>query len=996
MSAAGLAGVYAIPPGGGFLDDLARGLCRAYPPETLARTKVYLPTRRACRELTEAFLALPGPAGLLPAAYPLGDVDGDDLAFLAAEPALAAVEATTDLPPAVSPIRRNFMLARLAQAKHRAEHGTDLPLAAAMRLAEALVRFLDELAIERVEPETIRSLDAGGYAEHWRRVLAFLEIVLEAWPALLKEEDRMDPAARREALLDAQAEAWTLAPPQTPLIVAGSTGAAPSTRSLMTAALAAPLGAVVLPGFDSALDAADLEAVLETPTHPQHAMACALRDMKIDVGTVRPWPGDRDSDSVPRVARRRLAAEALRPATRVAAWADLPNGAFAAATPGLVRVDAPNEDMEARAIAIFLREHAEQPGARVALATPDRTLARRVAAELRRWDIAADDSAGRPLAETAVGAFLRLVARAFRPGAGAVDRLALLKHPLAGGGMGRARFRRRARALERDVWRDEALQRRATSFDAAATALETTGRRDHGQLARFARHVAGLAAPLVALGNDEPRAFGAFLAAHIAVAEAFAATDAAPGDRNLWQADDGEAAADLLADALDAADAAPMLRAADYADAFDALAAGAAVRPRRGEAGGVAILGVLEARLGRYDAIALSGLDEGVWPRAPAADPWFSRGMRREIGLSDPDRRVGLSAHDFAQHLAAPHVLLARSQRRDGAPTKPSRWLERLAAALKATGDAPIERGGQKHLNWAAGLDPELPAIVIPDPAPRPAVSARPRRLSVTRIKLLRDDPYAVYARHVLGLRALKPLDPPPSPADRGRIVHAAFEAFYRAWPESLPDDIAAELRATAEAAFGDLAGDPAIAAFWRPAFDRAVLWASDMERARRRDLQVARVEAEVRGEATLDAPAGPFVLDARADRVDRLADGALAIVDIKTGAEPTRAQLLDAREPQMPLEAAIARYGGFGADRNRAVRELAIWKVGGQSAPKAVAIADGAVDRALDAAWDGLSRMIAAFDDPTTPYLSEPRGIQGFSDYRALARRSEDVEERA
>lgn len=986
MTHAPLAGVFTIPVGRSFLDDLAAGLAAAYPPETLARTRVYLPTRRACRDLTAAFLNLPGGAGLLPTAQPLGDADVDSLAFVAVEPALSTVEAALDLPPALPPTERTFELAKLAQAKHRAEYATDLPLAAAIRLAAALGRFLDELAIEEVDGAAIAEIDAGQFAAHWQKVLTFLEIVLTSWPAHLAVTDRLDPAARREALLKAQAAAWAGVPADAPVIVAGSTGAQPSTRALMRAVLASPSGAVVLPGFEPATEEGDAKAIRAAAGHPQHVMLHTMKGLDRQPADVAVWPA---SPVDAAAARRRLIREAMRPARTAGAWGDLPAGALADARSGLQRVDAPTEDMEARVIAVFLREQVED-NARVALVTPDRTLARRVAAELRRWDIEADDSGGRPLGETAVGAFLRLVARAFRPGAGAVDILALLKHPLAAGGMSRPRFRRRARALEIRVWRNDVLQRQVADLADAARLLA----KDTPPLAAFADRVARLATPLTDLAASARTPLEALLAAHIETAEALAATDGDAGPERLWRGADGEAAAVLLAELLEAAPASPDLALEDYPDAFDALLDGAVVRPRPGN-GAVAILGALEARLGRFDAVALGGLDEGVWPRPPAPDPWLSRAMRAEVGLSDPERRIGLSAHDFVQHLGAPAVLLTRSGRRDGAPTKPSRWLARLEAAFAAAGAEPLGRGDVTYLEWARRLDPDLPACEIPEPAFCPPVRARPRRLSVTRIKTLQTDPYAVYARYVLGLQALQPLDPPPSPADRGRIVHAAFEQFLRDWPERLPDDIAAELARAADTAFAGYMHDAAIAAFWRPAFDRAARWAAVEERARRAALAVAHVHVELKGGAEFPAPGGPFRLEARADRIDRLVSGNLAILDIKTGAEPPKVAMKDGREPQMPLEAAIALHGAFGDLAGRATTELAIWRVGGQGDGKVVDLDAAETETAAEDAWAGLQRLIAAFDDPDTPYLSEPGGLSGFSDYRALARRSDQVEER-
>lgn len=990
MSPAARVGVYAIPAGRGFLRDLARGLADAYPPEILATARIYLPTRRACRSLVEAFLELPGSAGLLPVAHPLGDVDGDDMAFLAGDPALAAVEAMADLPPAIQPLRRAFLLATLARAKSAAAGDAPTPLAAGLRLADALGRFLDELAIERVDPQAIRNIDAGIYAAHWGEVLAFLEIVLETWPNLLAEIGQTDAVARREALLDAQAALWSAQPPDAPLIVAGSTGAQTATRALMRAALQAPRGAIVLPGFDPSLPEDALAAIREAPTHPLHAMATTLASLGVAASDVEIWPG---ADPTQGADGRRLADEALRPAATIASWDALQPGDFGEAPRNLIRVDAPNEDMEARAIAIFLREAIETPETRAALVTPDRALALRVAAELRRWGVEADDSGGQPLSETAVGAYLRLATRAFSSGAGAVDRLAFLKHPFAAGGRTRLAFRVRARALEARVWRDRDLQRFQSDFTGAAEMLKDAG---DASLARFAADCAERGAPFATLAREPDASMADLLRAHIELAEAFAATDAMAGADILWRDFDGEAAADLLANALTAADAAPPLSAGEYADAFDALLAGAAVRRPPSADRRVAILGVLEARLQGFDAVALGGLDEGVWPRQPPADPWFSRAMRREVGLSDPDRRIGLSAHDFAQHLASPSVLLSRSLKRDGAPTKPSRWLARLDAALAATGARPLAENGAPYLRLAEALDPTLDEIVIPDPAPRPPVAARPRQLPVTRIKTLRDDPYSVYARDILRLRPLQPLDPPPTAADRGTIVHDAFERFLNDWPDSLPDDVEAALAAAGEAAFAAFPSGAAIDAFWRPAFQRAAAWAAEAEPARRARLGVRRVAAEVKGEALLDAPGGVFTLQARADRVDLLADGSVAIVDVKTGAPPSMATLKDAREPQLPLEAAIVGHGKFGDHAGVAVRELAIWKVGAQSEPKIVAIADADVQKAQDLAWDGLAKLIGAFDSQTTPYLSEPDVRGRFNDYRGLARRFEDLEEDA
>jgi ATP-dependent helicase/nuclease subunit B len=1001
LAASGISGIYTIPPGADFLAALASGLAKSVPPKRLGQTKIFLPTRRACRALTEAFLEGNEAAGLLPAAYPLGDVDVDDLAFQSDIHASAAAEAAIDLPPALAATRRTLLLAQLAQAKERSEHGAEMPLPAALRLGLELGRFLDDLAIDRVPPDAINRIDVGAYAAHWQRVKTFLEIVLEQWPVMLAELDRMDPTARREALIDAQAAAWTHEPPTAPTIIAGSTGAQLGTRSLMQALLSGSAGAVVLPGFDNGVSEAGFKHILNSPGHPQHAMATALQALGLKPGDVQIWPGA-DVASSPRAG---LAMEALRPAAEAGEWRNIQPGQFSRSIQNLQRADASSQDQEARIAALYLREQLqilslEKPYPKLALVTPDRGLARRVRAELRRWDIEADDSAGEPLGQTPLGAFLRLVARACRPSAATVDILALLKHPLTAGGDDRAAFRANARALERAVWRDDRRQRQArTLADAAALLLA----QDHPELAAFAAAAGTLSAPLTQALQDGD-VLRPILEAHIRTAEAFATSQETSGAEALWLGDAGEAAAALIAEILDAADASPPLDGQDYPESFDALIENASVRNNQTAGAPVQIMGVLEARLAGFDAVVLGGMDEGVWPRPPAADPWFSRAMRREIGLTDPEKRLGLSAHDFAQLLHCPNVLLTRSQLRDDAPTKPSRWLVRLDAVLAADGATlPLATGQDYYRFLAAALDPALDAPGAEPPNFAPPLAARPRRLSATEIETLILDPYAIYAKRVLGLYPLGALDPPPSPADRGRIVHAAFEAFLKAHSETLPDDVLAAILEAGDQAFVEFADHAEAQAFWRPAFERSARWAAEREIAHRRSIALAKAHAELTGEAVFNAPGGPFKLTARADRIDIGEDGALAIIDYKTGTPPGKAAIASAETPQLPLEAAIARHGAFTDGDGKtlaglATDILAIWQLAGRDGGKITAIEGESAATALDLAWNGVQRLIAGFDYPDTPYLSEPRTAFGeaprFSEYRALARLSNDVEE--
>lgn len=964
------AGIYSIPAGVAFVDALARGLMdeAAGDPLALSRMVVLLPTRRACRSLRDAFLRLgEGRPMLLPRLMPLGELDEEELLF-AEEPAGAEV---LDLPPAVPPLRRQLMLTRLVQAMGPARGGRAPSVDQAARLAAELARLLDQVQTEQLDFARLKDLVPEEYAEHWQTTLRFLEIVTEAWPRVLAEEGWVDPAERRNALLRAQAQAWRQHAPSHPVIVAGSTGSVPATAALIEVVAGLPRGMVVLPGLDSDMDPESWEAL--EPQHPQFGLKRLLDRLRRRPAEVRPWPV-----GAPNRPRARLIAEAMRPSATTDAWRHLDLPDAEAALEGLSLIEAPGPREEAGAIAVLLREALEAEGRTVALVTPDRALARRVAAEMRRWGVEVDDSGGRPLALTPPGVFLRLSAGMLAEDCAPHPLLAALKHPLAAGGVAAPEFRRRVRRLEREVLRGP---RPEPGFAGLRRAL--------GGDDPLARWVAGLeedASELADLMARPVAPLADLLRAHVAFAEALAADDRQPGAERLWRGEDGEAAARFVADLLEAAAVLPEVPGRDYPALLETLMAGQVVRPRWGGHPRLHIWGPLEARLQRADRIILGGLNEGSWPPEPDADPWMSRPMRQDFGLPSPERRIGLAAHDFAQAACAPEVVLSRAVKAEGSPTVPSRWLLRLDAVLQAAGLSK-DRLRAPWLDWFAGLD--RPDAIRPHgpPAPRPPVAARPRQLSATRIEAWMRDPYAIYAQYVLRLRALDPIDADPGAADYGTIVHKALETFFRAHPRRLPPDARERLLACGREAFRDVLDRPGVWAFWWPRFERIAEWVAGHEAEAGAD--VAERFCEVRGELEFDAPGGPFRLTATADRIDLLADGTLGVIDYKTGAPPSAKEVKAGFAPQLPLEAAIARAGGFRDIPAKPVARLRYWRLsGGDPAGKETSAGEDAEALAAEALAN-LKGLVAVFDRAETAYEARPRPDKAprFSDYEHLAR---------
>ncbi len=982
-------GLFTIPAGTPFLDALASALLAAHggDPATMSSVRLFLPTRRACQAMADAFLRVSdGRALLLPRLEPLGDIDPEDWH----EPSSAAA-AAADLPPAISQTRRQLVLAQLVLKR-----GDTTP-DQALKLAEALGQWLDQVQIHGLDPGDLAHLVPDEYAQHWEKTLDFLKIVTRFWPQILQQQGVMDPVERRRAIIDSQIQAWQAAPPDTPVIAAGSTGSLPSTAALMRAILDLPQGSVVLPGLDTGLAAAAWDALPDG--HPQKGLGELLQSLDRLPDNVAPlshgplshgMKSDRHAERR-KEGRAALLRDALMPADLST---PLEQGAPAGdGLTGLTEVVTPGPEAEARVIALRLRMFLDETAGgteTAALITPDRGLAKRVAAELKRWRISIDDSAGEPLSESAPGTFLRLVAGAALSHFEPVPLLALLKHPLcAVDGMA-------VSALEtlalRGIRPDQGIGGLRAALDPAMHP-----KADPEMLAAAGALVDRLEeamAPLTALASqDEPIAgLNIWLTAHVEAAEALAATADTEGAARLWAEESGEAAAAAIDGLLAAANDFEDLRARDYPAVFEELTASVTVRPRYGKHPRLAILGPLEARLQCPDLAILAGLVEGTWPPEPARDPWMGRPMRKDFGLPLPEWRIGLAAHDFCQAMAAPTVMMTRAEKVAGAPTVASRWLGRLELAARQvrglTGKNdhnPLREGAADWLAWAEALDHNGKVDVILPPQARPPVEARFTDLSVTGVERWVSDPYGHYAAAILKLRALDPVDQPPDASERGSLLHEVLHRFIGSIGGELPDDARQQLEGIGRAVFGSWLDRPNVQAFWWPRFLRMVEWFVQHEAERRAVIRESKTETR------LVQDIGRVSLSARVDRLDTMTDGALTIIDYKSGTLPTAGKIEQGWPPQLPLEAAMARRS-----QDAEVASIEAWGIGGsgdggkvQKLYKETKKDPVSPVDAGEAAWEGLQRLLVQFADPDMPYLAEPRTnlAPRYSDYRHLAR---------
>jgi ATP-dependent helicase/nuclease subunit B len=1012
------ANVRTIAPGVSFLGTLVTAcidgsLGIAFPTgaRDYSAATIYVPTRRAARALAHAFAEKLQPhAVLLPRIIPLGDPsDLEERAILSGE----GLRDDDSVPPAISDLERRLLLTAMIERWREsrdmaalAAAGDDFSIgggfADSFALAGDLAGLIDEFAIEGVDWSRIKNLAPGQFDQYWALTREFLEIAGGAWPAILKERGQLDPAERQNRLLKAEAERLKRDQPEHPVIAAGSTGTVPATADLLASIARLPNGCVVLPGLDMAMDARGWALVADGPRpgeaqpgHPQAALKRLLQRLQIKRESIVEIGAP-----VEALARRTALVQAsARAAEATDDWPQMRRESADAFTDGLAAVgviEAPDERLEALAIAVALREMLESDGKTAALVTPDRALAQRVSLELGRWNIAADDSAGTPLAASPLGAFARLAAQAVSADFASVAVMELLSHPCLALGSTEA-----VATLELAGLRGHDLGAGLPGLAAALDEAQDRIAHPHAPL------------PLRRLRPDAVEAARALLAAFVEALRALA--DAVEGARPLseWaglhaqalEALAGERAstgADAVAlgrvfDELRSSNAKPVLAFPDYAALFDMLVAEAVIAPAQPVQGRIKIWGLLEARLMAADRIVLGGLNESTWPPEARTDAFLNRAMRAELGLSSPERRIGQSAHDFAQGLGAPEVIIVRALSVEGTPMVASRFLRRLDAFVGEAEAKAMRRRGRTYLDLAMALDEAERMPMAERPNPKPDVALQPLSLSLTEIGTLVRDPYAIYARHVLRLQPLEPLETGVDARDRGQIIHQALAAFIKGTQAAWPEDPLAELRRLGQEGFAPYAHIESVSAFWWPVFEKVAAWFVDWEQGRRSG--VAASALEVSGAMTIPlADGATFRLRGRADRIDQMADGGLTILDYKTGNPPSAKQVKPGYEPQLTLTAAMAARGGFADVPSGGVSGVSYVKVSSNPEEKVISFGEEDILAAAQRHIEGLKMSLDRLRRGEDGFLSRraPQWVRDGGEYDHLARVKEWMAEQS
>lgn len=985
--------VWTVAPDQPFLRVLATAVAQGFPLDSgadrppLSQWTILVPTRRAARALEQAVHdAAPTRATLLPRIRPIGDIDEDALA----DQALA-----DDVADAISPAGQLHLLLTLVTRWAQANSG--LPLAAdvlasgsqAFNLALSLQDLLNQMETEEAGFAALAEAMTLDLAGHGAAILGLLHVLATELPEQLATSGLMGPAARRNLMIRREAVRIASGAQRGPVIAAGSTGTNPATRALLMAIAARPDGAVVLPGLDLALDDDAWAAI--TPEHPQAAMKTMLAGWTLPRAAVRVL-GAADG------ARVELVRLALRPAEAADGWPQ----AIAAARPqlsaarnGLQLVETKDREEEALTIALRLRQHVAESTTPAALITPDRDLARRVAVELARWNLDIDDSAGEPLSRLGVARLLVLLLDAIAAGFNPPSLLALASLPDCTLGLAPADKARALQIFEITCLRGMPAPDSLADLPrmvAAAHAAQSQERHLHPLVAAVTAEdwalveslVQRLVAVLAPFQHDPAESLDWHIA-RLQTALAALAPEAGDDDVSfrLQEILDGLRAASRWHPVTTLERAQHGLRHHLDRDM---------VRPLRSGTSQLAIYGLLEARMMEAGLVVLGGLQEGGWPAAAHSGPWFNRPTRQVMGLAQPERDIGLTAHDFTQALAQPQIMVTWPRRVAGEPVLPSRWITRLRAVLEAL-DVPAARQLDHTLpQLARRLD--APGHFQPRPRPqaRPPVALRPRRFSVTEVEKLVRDSYSIHARRVLGLSPLPGLSEDLNMALRGTLIHAALAAWSREIHTVPASESLALLVAKGRAAFAPYMHLPEVARFWWTRFERMARVMVEIEHELAQGRQ--GVVVETGGAMPFDVAGVEHVLSARADRMDVMADGMVRLVDYKSGAPPSVKQVQSGFAPQLVLEATLVSHGAFPALAGTPGVSDAVYihVGGGKEAAKLHSLAEIDVMAQSREQFEHLVRLLTQYQDSGTAYIPRHNLFMEdeATDYDHLSRRLE------
>jgi ATP-dependent helicase/nuclease subunit B len=946
--------LYNIPPSEPFLKILAAYLFEKGKEDPLALREclVFLPTRRACRVLTAELSVLHHHRPfILP-----------ELVAISNPPqTLLDLHRSKDLKPELPFFRRYGLLTQLIQKqKNNLNEVEGEGVVKSLEFASSLIEVMDEVENEAGTLENLEKIVPEIYAEHWQDTLAFLKIISQHWPLILKEEGFMTLSQRRNLIFKKLVEQWNETPPSHPVIAAGLNGSLPYVQDLLVKIKSLDQGLVLLAGLDRFIANEDRWQHL-TPLHPQYQFKKLLKKLNVSRKEIPLWSVQKNTFAVKSslAAREELVSLSMQEGELLNGQADalVDQGAL----DNLELIECASLHEEAAVIALILRSVVEEPLKTAALITPDRRLAKQVQAILKRWNLVLDDSGGTKLSKTPLGTFLELTAKFLFAKFDVITFLSLLKHPYTCCGLYPSEFKSLVRLFERVVLRGRYV---GNDLLGLQKFVQNLSLKSHAECSLLMTLIMETLNESLQEVGQHSLTLESFVKRHVRFSEALARRKNEESF-SLWQVPYGDHIRPLLEDLLKEVSSFPSDLCKDYPDFFKFFLNKHLGRLVYDSHPRLFVWGPLEARLQTADVIILGGMNEGQWPNLQKEDPWLNHSMRKSLALPSADQSIGFLAYDFSQFIMGKEVYLTRSLREEGNPTLSSRWLVRLQALLKAAKKELSLSTSKPWVWWAEELQKPPYTKTFPRPRPAPPLKSRPRQLSVTEVDILIQNPYIIYITHILKLRPLSPLGFDLDNAFFGTLIHKILDQYMHRTRRqeyeknlTLLKDIGAEF-------FAPYKDHPFALNFWWPRFEKIAHDFLSLEEGLAR--LPKKVLTEAAGELQFTLGSGEFKLTGKADRIDILSDNTCVIVDYKTGKVPLLKEIQEGKALQLPLEGAIAVKGRFEGLGNCPVKELEYWHLKTNSDEKILKLESP--QELIERALEHLKEKLTHFDKEGTIY---------------------------
>jgi len=944
----------------------------------LSDVNIILPTRRAQFELCKQFSDLLGGGALLPNITTFGEQNEEEAIFL---PPFDVEH----LPKQVSKIKRSMILAKMIEAwaikngRLPTDIGegktldTRLNHSEILALSTSLCQLIDSFLIEDIPIKNLKNIAPENLAHNWQQTLEFLDLALEAWPKILHEENKIDSVELRNIIIKRQADAAKQIFADKPVIAAGSTGSVLATSNLLKAISKLERGVVVLPGFNNKkgnIFHLLLNKEKNPSGHSQYAMAKTLAQLDFEPDEVKELAPKNIHN------RTKIIRYSMALIDESANWAKQRKQEqlnIEQAIKNISIIEAPNDEMQARSIAMasieaLTRNHS------IGIISPDQNLARRIKAELLRFGIILDDSAGTPLFQTPAGRFLRLIIATAKSGFAAVDLIALLKNQFSTFALGRADIAKIADLIEFGLLRS---QKPSDGIAALKLALKEniTGKQKYiplylnesegVEVENLLNKIEEIFAPIISLFKQEKF----YVAQFAKILNHTILGIIKTNDEKININPDMKQLLNWLDELIQINDSnSPSLSSFEIAKSLKELMGGNSfVAPNKAN-NKVYIWGQLEARLQNPDLIIIAGFNETIWPKTVDSGAWLSRNMAIAAGLSAPEKKIGQAAHDFEMAMGNENVIISYSKRIGTTPALPSRFLQRFFAFIGEEAENTCLKKGREWLSQAERLDFEINPKPATRPSPCPIAAIRPKSLSVTEIMTLIRSPYDIYAKYILGLNSIDALGAEVEAKDRGSLIHKIFENFIKDKINPKAPDAFEQLINISNEVFSSLTIRPNLQTLYQARFE--IMAKRFIEFEIIRDAEISTRNAEISGKWELPAAENIFTLRGEADRIDIKNDDSLEIIDFKTGQLPSATEMREYLAPQLLLEAAMAQGGAFVDIKSAQVTSLKYIKI--SNSPDAFEVTDfaneGSLEQAIDEIIMRLSRHVQEmlFSDKT------------------------------